>query len=517
MRIGIDVGGTHTDAVLLSGNDVIAFHKSSTTANVKDGVIAAMDAVLEQAGVEPARIEAVMIGTTQFTNAVIERRDLAPTAVIRIALPSGAMIPPLTDWPEDLAQAIGSLVFMVHGGQTYDGFPIAPLDTDEVDRALDAIRAAGVKQLAISAVFSPSDPSQELWLAERCAEKLPDVGITLSHRIGGIGLLERENAAILNASLCPLADRVVGAFGDALAERNMQCPFYISQNDGTLMSAEFAASFPALTFASGPTISLRGASLLTGMQDAVVVDIGGTTSDIGVLQNGFPRQSNVAIKVGGVRTNFRMPDIQAIGLGGGSLVADDGASIGPQSVGFRLLTEGRVFGGETLTATDIAVAAGSADVGDKQRVAGLPAATLENALACIHQTINDGIEQMKSSREPVPVVLVGGGAVLVSRELNGAPEVLRPAYASVANAIGAANAQVGAEAELIVSYKRQSRESAIADMQASLRDELLAAGADEPSIRIADMSETPISYTADESTRLRIKLVGDLTFSAGEL
>jgi N-methylhydantoinase A/oxoprolinase/acetone carboxylase beta subunit len=371
MRVGIDVGGTHTDAVLIDGHEVLASTKALTSANVKDGVLNALDTILNDSAVAHAAIEAVMIGTTQFTNAVIERRALAPTAIIRIGLPSGALIPPMIDWPGDIAAAVGRHVFMVHGGRTYDGFPIAPLDDKEIDAAIDEIGARGIRLVAISAVFSPSDPGQEERVAARVREKIPDARITCSHRIGGMGLLERENAAILNTSLLPLADSVIRAFGDALAERGIACPFYISQNDGTLMSAAFAAEFPALTFSSGPTNSLRGASLLTRLSDAVVVDIGGTTSDIGVLQGGFPRQSNVAIEVGGVRTNFRMPDIQAIGLGGGSLVADNGQTIGPQSVGYRLVEEGLVFGGQTLTATDIAVACGAAHIGDPARVADL--------------------------------------------------------------------------------------------------------------------------------------------------
>lgn len=327
-----------------------------------------------------------------------------------------------------------------------------------------------------------------------------------------MGLLERENAALLNASLLPLADKVVSSFAAALEDRQIKCPFFISQNDGTLMSAEFAAEFPALTFASGPTNSLRGASLLTQINDAVVVDIGGTTSDIGVLQDGFPRQSNIAIEVGGVRTNFRMPDIQAIGLGGGSLVNDNGQTIGPQSVGYKLVTDGLVFGGDILTTTDIIVAAGTADIGDAAKVADLDREVVDTAVDKIHSIIDNGIDQMKSSREPVPVILVGGGAVLVSRDLSTAAELHRPEHSGVANAIGAANAQVGSETESIVSYRRISREKVIQEMTARLTAELQHAGADSATIRVADIEETAVSYMADESTRIRVKMVGDLSF-----
>lgn len=512
MRIGIDVGGTHTDAVVLDEQDVIASTKVLTSANVKDGVVNALDAVLADSKIDHATIDAVMIGTTQFTNAVIERRELAPTAIIRIALPSGEMVPPMIDWPGDIADAIGRNVYMIHGGMTYDGFPIAPLDDAEIDKVIDDLAAREIVLVAISAVFSPSDSTQEEYVAARIRERLPGARVTQSHNIGRMGLLERENAALLNASLLPLADRVVKSFASALQERHIQCPFYVSQNDGTLMSAGFAAEFPALTFASGPTNSLRGASLLTQLDNAVVVDIGGTTSDIGVLQDGFPRQSNIAIKVGGVRTNFRMPDIQSIGLGGGSLVTDDGATIGPRSVGYRLVTDGLVFGGNTLTTTDIIVAAGMADIGDAAKVADLDPGIVATAIDRIHTIVDSGIDQMKSSRDPVPVILVGGGAVLVSRSLASASRIYRPQHAGVANAIGAANAQVGSETERIVSYRRIPREKVLDEVTEYLKAKLLGAGADPETVRVADIEETSVSYMADESTRIRVKMVGDLSF-----
>jgi N-methylhydantoinase A/oxoprolinase/acetone carboxylase beta subunit len=210
-----------------------------------------------------------------------------------------------------------------------------------------------------------------------------------------------------------------------------------------------------------------------------------------------------------------MPDIQAIGLGGGSLVRDEGNSIGPQSVGYRLVEDGLVFGGDTLTATDITVASGAADIGDAAKVSGLDESVVESAVNRIHSIIDDGIDQMKSSREPVPVILVGGGAVLVSRSLKTASELLRPEHSGVANAIGAANAQVGSETERIVSYRRVPRKQVLDEMSARLSAELVAAGAEAESIRIADIEETAVSYMADESTRIRVKMIGDLSFGDG--
>ena len=102
-----------------------------------------------------------------------------------------------------------------------------------------------------------------------------------------------------------------------LKKLNIDAPLYISQNDGTLMRPDKVKQYPVLTFACGPTNSMRGAAYLSGIQDSIIVDIGGTTSDVGYIKAGFPRQSAIATDVGGVRTNFRMPDIISIGLGEG--------------------------------------------------------------------------------------------------------------------------------------------------------------------------------------------------------
>ena len=281
------------------------------------------------------------------------------------------------------------------------------------------------------------------------------------------------------------------------------------------MDAAFARHFPALTFASGPTNSLRGACKLTGLDNAVVVDIGGTTSDVGILRDGFPRESNVVIEVGGVRTNFRMPDILSIGLGGGSLVEQGGNSIGPRSVGHRLVEEGLVFGGSTLTATDVVVAGGHAEIGDASRVADLDSDTVSAATRRISRMLNLGIERMKPSSDPLPVVLVGGGAILVTENLAAASEMLRPEYAGVANAIGAAIAQIGGESERLVSYDKVARKDAIQAVTEEASRLAVAAGADGATLRVADVEETAIAYMVDNTTRLRIKVVGEIEELSG--
>lgn len=510
LRIGIDVGGTHTDAVLLDGDTVVASVKALTSADVLTGILEALEAVLSRHPGQEHAVEAVMLGTTQFTNAVIERRELAQVAAIRIGEPSGRGLHPKIGWPSDIASCLGDVTYSIAGGHLYDGWPVAEIDDSEVDRVIADLVSKKAEAVCISSVFSPMNPTPEIEVGRRVRAALPTAHVTLSHTLGRLGILERENAALLNTSLLSFADRVVTSFVAAVRQRGLTCQFFVSQNDGTLMDADFARHYPALTFASGPTNSLRGASRLTGLDDAIVVDIGGTTSDIGILQGGFPRESNVVIEVGGVRTNFRMPDLLALGLGGGSIVSDGGQTVGPRSIGHRLVKDGLVFGGDTLTATDVVVAGGAASVGDSSHVSGLDATMVSTANNRITEMLNVGIEQMKPSSEPVPVILVGGGAILVTGPLAAASELLRPEHAGVANAIGAAIAQIGGETERMVSYDQTPRSDAIAVITAEATEVAVAAGADRSTIRVADIEEIAMSYMAGNTTRLRVKVVGDI-------
>jgi N-methylhydantoinase A/oxoprolinase/acetone carboxylase beta subunit len=505
MRIGVDVGGTNTDAVLVDGRDVIAEAKTPTTPDVTAGIVTALRSVVETSGVEVARVQAVMIGTTHFTNAVVEARRLAPTGVIRLGLPATEALPPMTGWPAPLRAALGEHVHLCHGGHEFDGRRISPVEPDELRRVAADFAGKGIATVAISSVFSPVNAEAEQEAAEVIAAELPAAAISLSHELGRMGLLERENATIMNACLRELATHIVAAFHAALAELGIDAPVYLSQNDGTLMSVDFAERYPVATFASGPTNSMRGAAFLSGLADCAVVDIGGTTSDVGILQAGFPREASVAVDIGGVRTNFRMPDVLSFGIGGGSHVS--GAEVGPQSVGYELTLRARVFGGDVLTATDLAVAAGLADIGDRERVRDIDPAP---ALARIAERIAETVDRMKTSPDPIPVVVVGGGSILLGDSLQGASELVKPERFAVANAIGAAIAQVGGEVDRIVALEGTTRESALAEAKAEAVDRAVAAGADSDAVRVVDVDDVPIAYLPGNATRVRVKAVGDL-------
>ena len=508
-RIGIDVGGTNTDAVLMNGNEVVHAVKTATSADVMAGVLGVLRQVISGSGVRAADLRAVMIGTTHFTNAIVERRSLARVGVIRLALPATQSLPPLSGWPEDIAAAIRADARIVGGGFEFDGREIGAVGADEIRAVAEAFAAQKIRHVAISGVFSSINDAHEKQAAELVRDVIPDARITLSSEVGRVGLLERENAAILNAALGDLGTSIMAAFTSAVAKAGIAAPFFLTQNDGTLMSAERAARFPILTVASGPTNSMRGAAFLSKESDAIVVDIGGTTSDVGVLQKGFPRAAGTAVDVGGVRTNFRMPDVYSIGLGGGTRISADFERIGPESVGYRLHEEALIFGGRTLTASDVAVAGGLAEFGNPEFVAHLDAAGVKTCIERMQDKLFAAVDRVRTSDARVPLLVVGGGSVL-ARERIGDLIAQRPPHYAVANAVGAAMAQVSGECDRLFKLAEIDRDAAIAEATTEAKQAAINGGARPETLVVVDVEDLPLAYMAGNATRIRVKVVGEL-------
>lgn len=507
MRIGIDVGGTNTDAALLGHDDrVLAVAKSPTTADITSGVtdvIRALDPPVES-------VTAVMIGTTHFLNALVEGARLTPVAAVRLGLPATAALPPMTDWPARQRAAVSGHSYLCHGGREFDGRPLSPLDPDELKRAAADIAVRGLTSVAVSSVFSPVAEADERRAAEILRAELGEgVHFSLSHDLGRVGLLARENATIINAALRDLATVIVESFGKALAEVSITAPFFLSQNDGTLMDVDFALTHPVATFASGPTNSMRGAALLSGLGECAVVDVGGTTADVGILAGGFPREAAGESEAAGIRINFRIPDVLSLGIGGGSLVSEDGET-GPRSVGHRLTDEALVFGGTTLTATDLAVAAGRADIGDRSHVDHLDREFTARALDRIAERLAEGVDRMRTSAAAQSLVTVGGGSVLLPDVLPGFPDVRRPDHFDVANAVGAAIAQVGGEVDRVSQVPEGRRDFVLAEARDEAVGRAQDAGARPGTVRVVDIEEVPLAYLPGGATRVRVKVVGDL-------
>ncbi|MEX0274610.1 MAG: hydantoinase/oxoprolinase N-terminal domain-containing protein, partial [Flavobacteriaceae bacterium] len=522
-KIGIDVGGTNTDCVLVSKeNEVIAKTKHPTTADISTGIENAMKHVLESSTISPSEVRYVMLGTTHCTNAIVERKHLNKVGIIRICKPASQMIPPLSGFPEDLKAILEGHVHMVKGGYEFDGRPIHALDEVEIADVLYTMKGK-VEAIAITGIFSKINPDQEQKVAAMAREILDEsVAISMSHQIGSLGLLERENATILNAMLHDIAIKITNSFQEVVKRNKVDAQLYFGQNDGTLMSIENARQFPVLTIACGPTNSIRGAGALSGVKNGIVIDVGGTTSDAGVLVNQFPRESNRAASVGGVNTNFRMPDVVAIGLGGGTIVAQekDQMKVGPQSVGFRITEEAFCFGGDTCTLSDYAILNEQLSIEGTLAINAI-SGKLENQFKqdshvvkqqigeIVSKKINQLIDKVKTDNQAIPVVLVGGGSPILPDHMEGVSEIVRPPHYEVANAYGACIAQIGGEAERVYNLAEISREDAIEEVKGEAIKNAVTAGAKEASIEVLTINDTPLAYLPN-ATKVKVKVCGEL-------
>ncbi len=516
-RVGIDVGSTNTDAVVIDEKGgLIHAVKTPTTADVTTGVTRALTSVVEGSGVSRDEITAVMYGTTHGLNSIVERKGLMKVGVLRIGLPASSSIEPMMDWSSDLREGIGDVKVMVRGGHEYNGDEISQLDEEAIGRAAELFLDSGVESVAIASVFSPVRDDHERRAAEIIGDVMGDIPISLSSTIGSIGFLERENATILNAAIVGVMRRSISAVRRTMEDLDLaSARLFLAQNDGTVMSAEQAERYPIFTVAAAVSNSVRGAHVLTGLSDAIVVDMGGTTTNIGVLERGFPRESSSAVYIGDVRTSFMMPDFISIGVAGGSMVrkVDGSITVGPESVGYRLTSLGIAWGGDVVTATDVALALGIMVVDDpdcdpdlaRSRVSGEVA---EGAYGYIVSRIEEGIDKVKTRPDPMSVVLVGGGSAMLPEELKGASEVMRPEGAQSANAIGAATALVGATVERAYSYEQVSRGRALEDAKKVAKGRAIAAGAEPSSVEVVMVEEVSMPYLPGNTVKVRVKAAG---------
>lgn len=531
LRIGVDVGGTNTDGVILDplektpAKAIQAWHKTPTTEDPGDGIESAIRSML-QTGVDGTSIDAsqiasVTIGTTHFVNAIVEMDTLrlSRVAVLRLCGPFTKHVIPCADWDPNLTASILGHWALLKGGLEVDGNLISDIDENEVKAQCDIIKKSNVESVVIAGVFSPTDTieKQEERVAAIVSAELPGYNIICSQDVAGLGFLERENAAILNAVILRFARRTIRSFRQSTRRLGLDCPVFVTQNDGTAMLDVAASKLPIRTFSSGPTNSIRGAAFLAQSEgplaeDVMVVDIGGTTADVGLLQkNGFPRQQAAYSNLCGVRINFPCPDIKSIGLGGGSIVRfGETVTVGPESVGHRLTQEAIVFGGETLTATDLSVLSNPVlKVGNPDLLAGkVDEIQVTQFKHLVQLKLEKIIDTMKTAPKDLPVILVGGGAIIAPDSLRGASRVSKPALAHVANAIGAATARISAVEDTILSTEKSTTLELLEKVKASAIEKTIAAGAKASSIEIVEVETLPLSVSV---LRTAVQLWHELT------
>lgn len=323
--LGIDTGGTYTDAVLWAQNsgpdgEIIAKAKALTTRHdLAQGIAGAAGAVLEKAGVEPAAISLVSMSTTLATNALVERQG-GRVCLVMIGFSEA-------DLDRDGLRAAlnGEPVIFLPGGHDVHG-NAATLDLGEVEAALPELSGT-VSGFAVCAYFAVRNPEHELAVAELIRDRT-SLPVTMSHELSArLGGPRRALTTLLNARLIAMIDRLITAMEGFLAARNIAAPLMVVRGDGALVSAAFARLRPIETILSGPAASLVGARHLTGLDAAIVSDIGGTTTDIAVLEDGRPRLDPDGASVGGMRTMVEAVAMRTFGLGGDSEIGLDDSGL----------------------------------------------------------------------------------------------------------------------------------------------------------------------------------------------
>ena len=318
--IGLDTGGTYTDAALLdtATGTVRATGKSLTTRDdLSIGVGGAIRRVLEDFDGSAADIGLVSLSTTLATNAVVEGVG-GRVGLLMIGFDETSL------QRADLARALGQdPVFFINGGHAADGAPQAQLDEAAIREAVNATEGE-VSAYAVAGHFATRNPAHE----SRTRDLLRDLTgapVTCSHELSSsLGGPRRALTAVLNARLINLLDRLVAATEGIMADEGLSCQLMVVKGDGSLLESGYARSRPVETVLSGPAASLAGAAFLAGTRTAMVADIGGTTTDIALLQNGAPRLKPDGALVGGWQTMVEAADIRTCGLGGDSEVTPVG-------------------------------------------------------------------------------------------------------------------------------------------------------------------------------------------------
>lgn len=458
MLIGIDVGGTTTDAVLVENGRVVrSAYVPTEHENLLGCLLSAMDKLTE--GVPPGRIERVVLSTTLITNMIAEGKT-DPVALILIPGPGTN--------PQNYR--LGKDLVILDGAIDYRGREIQKLNEPKIKEAAQDIGKMGFKKVAIVGKFGQRNHAHELIAGKIVADAIPDAQVELGHRVSGqLNFPRRAATTRLTVATKDKYEEFVNQIKAALKQRNIFAPVFILKADGGTLLLDKSVNMPVETIFSGPAASIMGVmALMPTSQTSVVVDIGGTTTDLALILSGKPLLSSKGARVNSLLTHVRAFAVKSVAIGGDSAVnvAGDCVTVGPHRNGPAFCT-----GGPGPTPTDALRVLGLSDIGD------LTAA--ENALSCIAEQLGltprevaqkvidavvekivDHVNDMFQEWEQEPayriweimkkeklqaqnVVGVGGAAQslvpLVAQRLSA--KAVIPEYAPVANAIGAAVAR----------------------------------------------------------------------------
>ena len=472
MILGIDVGGTHTDAVLLDHFQVKKKTKVPTNQlHLVLSLIGVMDEILR--GEDLAAIERVVFSTTICTNAIVQGN----TDRVGMIVASGPGLAPE-------ALRVNEDTRFVAGYMSNRGIEVAPVKKGEIAAAASELKGAGIGHLGVVGKFSTRNPAHENEIGEVVRSDFRHV--SLGHRMSGnLNFRRRIATTYLNASIFDLYSRFVGEILDFAARTGLAAPIYILKADGGTIEIRQSADQPVQTILSGPAASIMGILSLADCSgsDAIAMDMGGTTTDIALLADGVPLLEPLGVTIEGHRTLIRGLKTKSIGLGGDSRVRVDKGElcIGPRREG-----PAAALGGPWPTPTDAMIVLGLTEIGDRTKaeeavaeIAGKMNTSVPEAARLIFERTCQGVASaVKTMIEeinnkpvytiheflqgkklaPARLFIVGGPAAAVAPRLGEmlGCQVVIPQDAEVANAFGAALARTTAEVTLLAETERGS-------------------------------------------------------------
>jgi N-methylhydantoinase A/oxoprolinase/acetone carboxylase beta subunit len=470
MIIGLDVGGTHTDVVLLGNEGVINELKVPTNpSDLFQTVLTALDKIT--AGIDPAKIIRMVMSTTLTTNAIIQNK-----------LPAVGMIVSGGPGIDPVYYRTNEHFVCLSGSIDHRGREVDPVQTAEIERARETFQAAGIRHVGVVTKFSVRNAEQEMAIARQLDGAFDKV--FLGHRISGnLSFPRRIATTYLNAAVYPIHREFFEAVNNSLTRKGLQVPIRILKADGGNMNFDASIDYPAQTTLSGPAASVMG-SIAFGSErgDALVMDIGGTTTDMAILVDQVPLLDPQGVELGGYKTLIRSLKTHSIGIGGDSAVRvqNDRILIGPHRDGPAL-----AHGGPSPTPTDALVILGKARMGSRELaekgfapIAAQLGLSVEDAAFRVFdhtcRRILDEAQRMidRINRQPVytvhemqdgyqvkpaTILVLGGPAPLFAEHLETLSDVkvgVVPRW-SVANAIGAALARTTCEVNLYADTEQQ--------------------------------------------------------------
>jgi len=543
MIIGLDVGGTHTDAVLLGEEGIVRDHKVSTDPDdLFHTVLAGLEAITD--GIDPERIRRAVLSTTLTTNAIVQGK-LAPVGTM---VSGGPGIDPL-------AYRTNEHYAAVSGSIDHRGREVQPVDEHEIRAIAEDWHRQGIQYAAVVTKFSVRNPSHELTIHKILGDTFEKV--FMGHQVAGaLSFPRRIATTYLNAAVYPTHKTFFEAVTQSLQQKGLEIPIFILKADGGTMKVESSMEYPGQTILSGPSASIMGSVAFAFEEEAcLILDIGGTTTDIALLINRFPTMDPLGIEIGPYKTLIRSLQTRSIGIGGDSVVkvVGDGIQIGPERVGPAM-----AHGGAVPTPTDALSILGEKKHGDlKNSMAGfqpiadqLGVALEDAARKVFEQTCKQILDEAmhmvdRINSKPVYTVheLLEGGRITPSKilvlgspahrfaphleKLSGLPVGVVPRW-KVANAIGAALARttcdvtVFADTQLGVATapeenfsqrigKQYSGEDAIASAHELLRKRALEMGAEEDELEMELVENHQFNmvrgfYTAGRNIRVRAQI-----------